>query len=149
MSHFRNTSNCFSNFRENNTQALVISERLKLPQDDRTDTNFMGLLRMHFQRSKSTLDSLKSVFNVFRRKQPLGAPGYSLTHFDTTNTRVRMRVALGTPTRSITSTKSRWFSAEQPDRPIRLTQCCTQFRSPGDKILCVLYLHYDVAFTFK
>ena len=63
-----------SNFRENNTQALVISERLKLPQDDRTDTNFMGLLRMHFQRSKSTLDSLKSVFNVFRRKPLLGAP---------------------------------------------------------------------------
>ena len=112
-----------SNFRENNTQALVISERLKLPQDDRTDTNFMGLLRMHFQRSKSTLDSLKSVFNVFRRKQPLGAAGYSLTHFHTSNTRVRMRAALGTPTCSITSTKSRWFSAEQPDRPIRLTQC--------------------------
>ena len=29
------------------------------------------------------------------------------------------------------------------------TQCCTQFKSPGDKILCVLYLHYNVAFTFK
>ena len=35
------------------------------------------------------------------------------------------------------------------NRPIRLTQCCTQFKSPGDKILCVLYLHYNVAFTFK
>ena len=35
------------------------------------------------------------------------------------------------------------------NRPIWLTQCCTQFRSPGDKILCVLYLHYNVAFTFK
>ena len=23
------------------------------------------------------------------------------------------------------------------NRPIRLTQCCTQFKSPGDKILCV------------
>ena len=33
--------------------------------------------------------------------------------------------------------------------PIRLTQCCTQFKSPGIKILCVLYLHYNVAFTFK
>ena len=33
--------------------------------------------------------------------------------------------------------------------PIRLTQCCTQFKSPGVKILCVLYLHYNVAFTFK
>ena len=31
-------------------------------------------------------------------------------------------------------------------RPIRLTQCCTQFKSPGVKILCVLYLHYNVAF---
>ena len=35
------------------------------------------------------------------------------------------------------------------NRPIRLTQCCTQFKSPGVKILCVLYLHYNVAFTFK
>ena len=34
-------------------------------------------------------------------------------------------------------------------RPIRLTQCCTQFKSPGVKILCVLYLHDNVAFTFK
>ena len=34
-------------------------------------------------------------------------------------------------------------------RPIRLTQCCTQFKSPGDKILCVLHLHYNMAFTFK
>ena len=31
----------------------------------------------------------------------------------------------------------------------RLTQCCTQFKSPGVKILCVLYLHYNVAVTFK
>ena len=35
------------------------------------------------------------------------------------------------------------------NRPIQLTQCCIQFKSPGDKILCVLYLHYNVAFTFK
>ena len=35
------------------------------------------------------------------------------------------------------------------NRPIRLTQCCTQFKSPGVMILCVLYLHYNVAFTFK
>ena len=35
------------------------------------------------------------------------------------------------------------------NRPFRLTQCCTQFKSPGDKILCVLYLHYNVTFTFK
>ena len=41
-----------------------------------------------------------------------------------------------------------YFNKES-HRPIRLTQCCTQFKSPGDKILCVLYLHYNVAFTFK
>ena len=34
-------------------------------------------------------------------------------------------------------------------RPIRLTQCCIQFKSPGVKIFCVLYLHYNVVFTFK
>ena len=34
-------------------------------------------------------------------------------------------------------------------RTIRLTQCCTQFKSAGDKILCVFYLPYNVAFTFK
>ena len=26
-------------------------------------------------------------------------------------------------------------------RPNRLTQCCTQFKSPGVKVLCVLHLH--------
>ena len=30
------------------------------------------------QRSKSTLDSLKSVFNVFWKKPPLGAPEISI-----------------------------------------------------------------------
>ena len=34
-------------------------------------------------------------------------------------------------------------------RPILLTQCCTQVKSPGLKILCVLYLHHNEAFTFK
>ena len=29
---------------------------------------------MYLQRSKTTLDSLKSVFNVFRKKSSLGAP---------------------------------------------------------------------------
>ena len=51
-----------------------------------------------------------------------------------------------------------WFSCDAQkrsnrryfwQRPIRLTQCCTQFKSPGDKILCVLHLHYNVVFTFK
>ena len=55
-------------------EALAISKRLKFPQDDRTVTNFIAPLRMHFQRSKSTLDILKSVFNVFGRKPSLGAP---------------------------------------------------------------------------
>ena len=32
------------------------------------------------------------------------------------------------------------------ESPIRLTQCCTQFKPPGVKIFCVLYLHYNVAF---
>ena len=35
------------------------------------------------------------------------------------------------------------------NRPIRLTQCCTQFRSLGVKVLCVFHLHDNVAFTFK
>ena len=37
---------------------------------------------------------------------------------------------------------------DNDNRPIRLTQCCTQFKSPGVKILCVLYLNYNVTFTF-
>ena len=35
------------------------------------------------------------------------------------------------------------------NRPNRLTLCCAQFSSPGVKILCVLHLRYNVAFTFK
>ena len=34
-------------------------------------------------------------------------------------------------------------------RPNWLTQCFTQFKSPAIKTLFVLYLHYNVAFTFK
>ena len=46
---------------------------------------------------------------------------------------------------------SGWFgwTSVSYDIPIRITQCCTQFESPGVKILCVLYLYYNVAFTFK
>ena len=62
------------NFWENHTEALVISKRLKLPWDDRTDTNLIARLRMHFYTSKSTLGSLKSVLNEFRGKSSLGAP---------------------------------------------------------------------------
>ena len=61
-------------FQKNNNEALVISKRLKFPQDDRTDKNFVAPLRMHFQRSKTTLDSLKKVFILFWRKQSLDAP---------------------------------------------------------------------------
>ena len=35
------------------------------------------------------------------------------------------------------------------NRPIRLIQCCTQFRTLGVKVLCVFHLHDDIAFTFK
>ena len=35
------------------------------------------------------------------------------------------------------------------NRPIWLTQCCTQFKSLGVKVLCVLHLHDNVAFAFK
>ena len=35
-------------------------------------------------------------------------------------------------------------------RPNRLAQCSTQFKSPRVKIPCVLlYLHYNVTFTFE
>ena len=35
-------------------------------------------------------------------------------------------------------------------RPIRLTQCCTKFRSLGVKVLCVFHFHDNIiAFTFK
>ena len=40
-------------------------------------------------------------------------------------------------------------STTRSHRPIRLTQCCTQFRSLGVKVLCVFYLHDNIAFTFK
>ena len=35
-------------FREDNTEALAISKRLKLPSDDRTDINFKAPIRMYF-----------------------------------------------------------------------------------------------------
>ena len=34
------------------------------------------------------------------------------------------------------------------NRAIRLTQCCTQFRSLGVKVLLVFHLHYNVPHTF-
>ena len=76
MSHFRNTSCTFHfKFREKKTRALVISKRLKFPRMTEQIQILQRLLaRMLFQRSKSTLDSLKSVFNVFRTKPLLGVP---------------------------------------------------------------------------
>ena len=53
------TINCIQNFWENNSEAFVISKGLKVPLAGRTDTNFVGPLRMYFYRSKSILDSLK------------------------------------------------------------------------------------------
>ena len=43
-------------------EALVISKRLNLPQDNRKDTNLITPLRMHFEGSEGTRDNLKSVF---------------------------------------------------------------------------------------
>ena len=62
-----------TDFRENNTEILVISKRLKFSYGVRTETNFIAPLRIHFYRSNSTLDCLKSVFNAIRRKPSLGA----------------------------------------------------------------------------
>ena len=62
-------------FRESNFKALINSKRLKLLQDDRTDTNFIALLRMHLWSFKRTFqDRLKHVFKAFQRKPSLGAP---------------------------------------------------------------------------
>ena len=67
---------CVSSFRENNAQTVVISKRII----DRTHTNFIAPLRMHFQKAKNTLDSLKRVFSEFGRKPSLGGPdGFSST----------------------------------------------------------------------
>ena len=38
---------------------------------------------------------------------------------------------------------------QSTNRPIGLTQCCSQFRSLGAKALCVFYLHDNTALTFK
>ena len=85
----------FENAMERRIRKILISVKLKIaskifgkiipkplqfrkdsscPRTTEPDTSFIAPLRMHFQRSKSTLDSLKSVFNTFRRKPSLGAP---------------------------------------------------------------------------
>ena len=45
---FRSVLDCIYYFWENNTDALVISKRHELPQDDRTNTNLKAPLKMHF-----------------------------------------------------------------------------------------------------
>ena len=42
-----------------------------------------------------------------------------------------------------------YLTLQEDHRAIRLTQCCTQFRSLGVKVLCVFHLHDNIAFTFK
>ena len=64
-SYFRKTLN----FGKIILKAPIISKRLKLPYY-RKDTNFIAPLKMHFLRSKSTVDSL-TVFHAFRRKPSL------------------------------------------------------------------------------
>ena len=67
-SHFRNTLNCIWNFRENNTG---------FRKDLSSPSIFLWrhLKCISQLRSKITLDSLKSVLNVFRRSPSFGAPG--------------------------------------------------------------------------
>ena len=55
-------------------EALINSKSVKLPQDDRTDRNFIVPLRKHMQNFKSTPDNLKQIFKAFGRKPSLGAP---------------------------------------------------------------------------
>ena len=61
-------------FRKIILKPLSFRKDLKFAKDNQTDKNFMVPLRMHFLRSKSILDSLKSVFNVFRRRPLLITP---------------------------------------------------------------------------
>ena len=82
----------------NKTKALVISKRLKFPQDDRADTNFMVLLnRMHFSRSKGTLESLESVFKVFQ-----GAPEKS-QNFELNRLLIRKASSFASKTQTLLS----------------------------------------------
>ena len=54
--------------------ALAISKRLKFPQNDRTDKNFIVQPKMNLQSFKGTPDSLKQRFKGSERKPSLGAP---------------------------------------------------------------------------
>ena len=61
-------------FRKMDKNALIISKRLKFPQNDRTDKNIIAWLELNLQSFKSTPDSLKLRFRGSERKLPLGAP---------------------------------------------------------------------------
>ena len=45
-SHFRNALNFIKNFRETKSEPLVISKRLKFPEDDRTDKTLIAPFRI-------------------------------------------------------------------------------------------------------
>ena len=57
----------------------MISKRLKFPQDDRTDASFIVPQSMHFQRSKSALDSLKKCSQCIQEESVVGCPCFKLS----------------------------------------------------------------------
>ena len=61
-------------FSGDNTEALVISKRLKLPQDDRTDINFLVLIRMYSKVLKVLWISYKKCFQSFQEETVVGCP---------------------------------------------------------------------------
>ena len=54
--------------------SLVISKRLKFPQNDRTDKNITAQPKMNLQSFKGTPDGIKYRFKRSERKPSLGAP---------------------------------------------------------------------------
>ena len=57
-----------------NKKALINTGRLKFPNKNRTDKNFMAQPKIYLQNIKSTPDSLKQRFKTFGRKPSLGGP---------------------------------------------------------------------------
>ena len=60
-------------FRENKPEALVISKRLKFPQNDRTDTNFIAPLKCTSRDLKVLWIALE-VFSVYSGGSVVGCP---------------------------------------------------------------------------
>ena len=50
---------------------------------------------------------------------------------------------------AIFSTKQQYTNFSWVDRPIRLTQCCAQFKSLRVRVFSVFHLHDNVEFTLK